>query len=586
MSWDEEIVVKKENSFENNANISGQESQKSFKCDRLPKPCSLTFDNIQAKNQHIKEGYGIVGNRLFTCPKPKCEFRSCFYPGAAEHLKNHDNEDRIKAENKRNEIAKRYQPRKTFKTSINLPLYKCDRCSCTFDTIKAKNQHMNMGLGYTQFFQCPQCEFRSCHINGTTEHFAQNHVLNSNIQNQEDKNQQENIQNNGTNHGRDVNVTIFKCDRCSTTFESNEAKEKHMKMDFGSQLFQCPECEFRSCHYNGAIDHLAKNHSIIPKFIPKEEENKKQFPGNNSTIIQNDGTNVTVSPIIFKCDRCSTTFESNEAKDKHMQNFNINSSQLFQCPECEFRSCHEDGALEHYTQKHDDIIQEHSKNELENIFKCNRCSNTFESNEAMEKHMKMDFGSQLFQCPKCEFRSCHYNETVEHHTQKHNDIVQKHSKNELEENVSNTTTNVNTTTVFQCPKCEFRSYNYNQTVQHFTQNHAPTKTLEDVNKKNQQEHGNIRIQNSSNHVKIYKCDKCGMIFENFEEITLHYTQNHAPTKTQEDVNNKNQTENGMEQEQTIETPVAKLNQRVVDALPRVTKEPQKVCIYLKQALEK
>ena len=147
---------------------------------------------------------------------------------------------------------------------------------------------------------------------------------------------------------------------------------------------------------------------------------------------------------------------------------------------------------------------------------------------------------------------------------------------------------MNTTTVFQCPKCEFRSYNYNQTVQHFTQNHATTKIQEDVNKKNQQEHGNIRIQNSSNHVKIYKCDKCGMIFETFEEITLHYTQNHAPTKAQEDVEkNQDQRENGMEnQEQKIETPVAKLNQRVVDALPRVTKEPQKVCIYLKQALEK
>ena len=147
---------------------------------------------------------------------------------------------------------------------------------------------------------------------------------------------------------------------------------------------------------------------------------------------------------------------------------------------------------------------------------------------------------------------------------------------------------MNTTTVFQCPKCEFRSYNYNQTVQHFTQNHATTKIQEDVNKKNQQEHGNIRIQNSSNHVKIYKCDKCGMIFETFEEITLHYTQNHAPTKAQEDdEKNQDQRENGMEnQEQKIETPVAKLNQRVVDALPRVTKEPQKVCIYLKQALEK
>ena len=110
--------------------------------------------------------------------------------------------------------------------------------------------------------------------------------------------------------------------------------------------------------------------------------------------------------------------------------------------------------------------------------------------------------------------------------------------------------------------------------------YATTKIQEDVNKKNQQEHGNIRIQNSSNNVKIYKCDKCGMIFETFEDITLHYTQNHAPAKTQEDVNKKNQTENGIDQEQTIETPVAKLNQRVVDALPRVTKEPQKVCIYL------
>ena len=265
MSW-EEIVVKEE-SLENNINVNNEkvvsnniqvlkketenvydnslESQnnpvtnvtKLFKCDR----CSMNFETVQAKNQHIKMGFGKLGNRLFQCPK--CEFRSCFFNGASEHMVNH-HASKIQEE-------KKNQQENISKTVKNLSLlHKCDRCSMDFCSVKAKNQHMKMGLGKLQLFQCPECEFRSCHINGATDHCAKNHGLKI----QEDIHQQENIQNDGTT------VRIFKCDRCSASFDNNEAKDQHMKMDFGSQLFQCPECEFRSCHYDGATDHLAKNH--------------------------------------------------------------------------------------------------------------------------------------------------------------------------------------------------------------------------------------------------------------------------------------------------------------------------------------
>ena len=464
MSW-EEIVVKEE-SLENNVDnvnnekfvsnniqISKKETDDTlesenqpvtnvtfFKCNR----CSMTFDNVQDKDQHIKMGLGKLGNRLFQCPK--CEFRSCYFKGATEHLANNHAAAKIQEEKNQQENIS--------KTLVKNPsLYKCDRCSMNFDNVEAKNQHMKMGLGKLQLFQCPECEFRSCHINGTKEHFAENHV--SKIQ--EDKNQQENIQNDGR-----TNVTLFKCDHCSTTFDNNDAKDQHMKMGNGKlQLFKCPECEFRSCHYNGAKEHYDQNHAM------KIQEDKNQQE------------NITNNVTLFKCDHCRQYFDNIDDKEQHMKMGN-GKLQLFKCPECEFQSCHYNGAMEHYTQNHPMKIQDDENQHEENMqnatnnvtmYRCDRCSMTFDNFEAKDQHVKMGVGKlNQFQCPECEFRSCHYDEAAEHYAQNHGTKIQENDKSQQQNDI------------------------------------------------------------------IY----------------------------------------GREQEQKIETPVSKLHQKVVEALPRVTNEPQKV----------
>ena len=71
--------------------------------------------------------------------------------------------------------------------------YKCDQqCSMTFDNFDAKDKHMKMGVGKLNQFQCPECEFRSCHYNEAAEHYAQNHATKIQEDIIIDKNQQEN----------------------------------------------------------------------------------------------------------------------------------------------------------------------------------------------------------------------------------------------------------------------------------------------------------------------------------------------------------------------------------------------------------
>ena len=63
----------------------------------------------------------------------------------------------------------------------------------------------------------------------------------------------------------EVPKVTFKCDRCSILFDSVEEKERHMKLGLGKlKQFQCPKCEFRACHYNGAKEHFAKIHLKRP----------------------------------------------------------------------------------------------------------------------------------------------------------------------------------------------------------------------------------------------------------------------------------------------------------------------------------
>ena len=60
-------------------------------------------------------------------------------------------------------------------------------------------------------------------------------------------------------------VTQFNgIDYSNALFDSVEEKERHMKLGLGKlKQFQCPKCEFRACHYNGAKEHFAKIHLKI-----------------------------------------------------------------------------------------------------------------------------------------------------------------------------------------------------------------------------------------------------------------------------------------------------------------------------------
>ena len=144
------------------SNIESSENENLIEVPKLPfifqcNRCSVRFDNIDAKDQHMKMGLGKL--KLYKCPK--CEFRSCHYDGAKEHyVQNHmkNQYDEYQHENIQ-----------------NVTMYRCGRCSMTFDNLEEKNQHMNLVLGKSKQFACLKCPFRSCHLNGATEHYIKMH---------------------------------------------------------------------------------------------------------------------------------------------------------------------------------------------------------------------------------------------------------------------------------------------------------------------------------------------------------------------------------------------------------------------------
>ena len=200
----------------------------------------------------------------------------------------------------------------------------------------------------------------------------------------------------------------WKCDKCNSTFLSIDGLCYH-KMSFykeGSK-YQCPDCSYKSCHHYDIKIHIENSH--------KNKENLKFFQ-----------KKLESGAILYKanifCEICKKSYISFEALKSHKEN---DIKAICPGPKCNFESCSDKIVLDHMQRKNC-VLYDHDDEKIANhevpkvTFKCDRCSILFDSVEEKERHMKLGLGKlKQFQCPKCEFRACHYNGAKEHFAKIH-----------------------------------------------------------------------------------------------------------------------------------------------------------------------
>lgn len=306
--------------------------------------------------------------------------------------------------------------------------FQCNDCDSNFETHEELLQHKNNNTAGI-LHQCDYCLFKSCSSNDLIRHKIETHqnqllkcdecdysfFLQSDLKDHKTSNHP----NTTKEKEEPKNVTKkpfkklkFQCENCDCSYDASYNLQLHNKQVNAKQRssgihYKCLDCRFRSCTPIGLKQHrfnceelkantpknsqpnqnsqpkkrpkiLLPNHSNDPSssetvpptkklktFAPNEkvtnitQQNKKMKTLNPQKDSSDDdesdqemAANHEVPPkVTFKCERCSILFDTVEAKNQHMK-LGLGKLKQFQCPKCEFRACHYNGAKEHFAKIH------------------------------------------------------------------------------------------------------------------------------------------------------------------------------------------------------------------------------------------
>ena len=183
----------------------------------------------------------------------------------------------------------------------------------------------------------------------------------------------------------------FKCEKCSSLFDTKDKLEKHVKSTHGEEgsetptTYKCDNCgeEFRS--RKERQDHMAKDCPKAP--AGSEEESHGTEDG-------------------FKCEKCELSFPSQEGLDNHINDHHPIEeppAETFDCDECSMKFIEESALKTHKKKKHPKFkctvkgctrefsseaeLMTHKKNDHD-VFTCKICGIWFNSKEELTGHIK------------------------------------------------------------------------------------------------------------------------------------------------------------------------------------------------------
>ena len=130
----------------------------------------------------------------------------------------------------------------------------------------------------------------------------------------------------------------LKCEKCSITFPTIEELSYHKMTQFYKEgtKYQCPDCSFNSCLYNGIKTHIENAHNN------KEKVKNLKFEANETA----SGDILYTAKIL--CAFCKKSYINFDALKSHKEN-DIKAI----CPGCTFESCSDKIVIEHMKNVHE-----------------------------------------------------------------------------------------------------------------------------------------------------------------------------------------------------------------------------------------
>ena len=206
------------------------------------------------------------------------------------------------------------------------------------------------------------------------------------------------------------------CEVCGNSFTSREALRKHILTHSDGSNYHCPSCDKSYSLYHNLIRHIKAEDHIYPK-----------GDANLTTSFK--------SPHMSKCDICDNWVGRMEY---HKKKHHSESSRLFECQKCDYKTNRKDNFERHEFLKHKRVAKAFKqiditfKNEKPN-WKCPECDVIFTSYLDIENHLL------LKNCQEIVCKICDRKFKMRQH-------LLQHFRN-IHENPQ----------TFKCPKCS-RSY--------------------------------------------------------------------------------------------------------------------------------
>ena len=251
--------------------------------------------------------------------------------------------------------------------------------------------------------------------------------------------------------------------------------------------FSCTDCDLKFCDKSAYLSHMKNNHSESVKCpicdrVFKNENNLKQ----HSTEHSND---------VHTCDSCGKTYKSKRKLDVHVKGVHLGLKGDLKCTQCSQRFQREETLQKHILEWHCGIQ-----------YICSQCPNSFTNPDARNSHERRVHDEKVLKCSECD-KMFSTNNTLKHHIR----IVHVKPKTLI------------------CPHCGegfFQSESYKAHVNRHTNNRQfPCETC---GKKFLSAKGLKGHMNS--HTRPYKCDQCDFSTSGSTELKEHNRRVHEGIK--------------------------------------------------------